>query len=353
MCDKRIIVTTILCIILVCTSCQMKIDSATTETETKQPWSEAAEAEIGELQVHFIDVGQADATLFICDGHAVLFDAGENDTGVLLQFYLMEQGIEKLDYVIGSHPESDHIGGMDVILLKYDCGKVMLPDVEADTTTYQDVMAAMEYKGYENTLPAAGDTYQLGSASFTIIAPNNYDYGDNINNYSIGVKLVHGDNAFILTGDAETEAEKDILENGISLDANVLKAGHHGSHDASSRAFVDAVSPEYAVISCGKGNDYGHPHKETLDILQSAGAEIFRTDEQGSIVAASDGKEITWSLNQTEEWPGIYYVGNKNNKKLHASTCISLPKDWNQVIFATKEEAMEAGFSDFCSGCNP
>lgn len=333
-------------LLIVCTSCRMKIDPVTTETETKQPLSE-------ELQVHFIDVGQADATLIICDGHAMLFDSGENDTGVLLQFYLMEQGIDKLDYVIGSHPEADHIGGMDVILLKYDCDRVMLPDVEADTTSYRDVLAVMEYKNYENTLPVVGDTYQLGSASFTIIAPNNNNYGDNINNYSIGIKLVYGDNAFIFTGDAEKEAEKDILRNGMSIKADVLKAGHHGSHDASSKEFVEAVSPQYAVISCGKENDYGHPHKETLDILQAAGVTVFRTDEQGSIVARSDGEDITWNFGETERWQGVYYVGNKSNGKLHVSDCDSLPKEWNQVIFRTKEEAVKAGFSDPCGGCKP
>lgn len=364
---RRFLVTTILFMMLVCTSCQAKTDAATKETETNQSWSEAAEsagkseigktekegAEAGELQVHFIDVGQGDATLIICDGHAMLFDTGENDTGVLVQFYLMEQGIDKLDYVIGSHPESDHIGGMDVILLKYDCDLVMLPDVEVDTTTYRDVLEAMEYKNYENTLPEVGENYQLGSASFTIIAPNHNDYGDNVNNYSIGIKLVHGDNTFIFTGDAEAEAEEDILSNGISIDADVLKVGHHGSHDSSSRKFIDAVSPEYAVISCGKENDYGHPHKETLGTLQAAGVEIFRTDEQGNIVAISDGKDITWELGTEKSWQGVYYVGNKKNGKLHVSTCTSLPKEWNQVIFSTKEEGMSAGFSDLCSGCKP
>lgn len=347
--------------VLSCTACQGRV-KAEKEAGTGQYQSEttfqneAADTNEG-LQVHFIDVGQADASLITCDGHAMLFDTGENDTGVLLQFYLMEQGIERLDYVIGSHPESDHIGGMDVVLLKYDCDKVMLPDVETDTTTYKDVLEAAEKKKDEITYPEVGETYSLGSASFTIIAPND-DYGDNMNNYSIGIKLVYGDNSFIFTGDAEREAEEDILNNGISLDADVLKAGHHGSHDASCETFVEAVSPDYAVISCGKENDYGHPHRETLDIFEEAGAVIFRTDEQGTIIASSDGKEITWnladwSLEEAKSEHGIYYVGNKNNGKLHISTCTALPKDWNQVIFETREEAVEAGFSEFCSGCKP
>ncbi len=360
--NKRyFIMAAIFFIVFFCTACQDRI-SAAGESEAEQHQSETTgQNEMADakerMQVHFIDVGQADASLIICDGHAMLFDTGENDTGVFLQFYLMEQGVERLDYVIGSHPESDHIGGMDVILLKYDCDKVMLPDVETNTTTYEDVRKAVEKKKDEITYPEVGETYSLGGASFTIIAPND-DYGDNMNNYSIGIKLVYGDNSFIFTGDAEREAEEDILKNGILLDADVLKAGHHGSHDASCTAFVEAVSPDYAVISCGKGNDYGHPHGETLDIFKEAGAVVFRTDEQGTIIASSDGKEITWkladwNLKEAKSAQGIYYVGNKNNGKLHVSTCSALPKDWNQVIFEGKEEAVEAGFSDFCSGCKP
>lgn len=339
-------------VMLLFSSCEDKADFAIKGMQAEQK-QEEAEAASGRMEVHFIDVGQGDAALITCDGHAMLFDAGENDKSVLLQFYLMQQEIDHLDYVVGSHPEADHIGGMDVILLKYDCDKVILPDVAVDTATYRDVLEAMEYKDYESTVPQVGETYHLGEAFFTIIAPNEDDYGDNINNYSVGIRLVHGENTFIFTGDAEIQAEEDMLGNGIPLDAEVLKAGHHGSHDASSVEFVEAVSPEYAVISCGKENDYGHPHKETIAILEDAGAEILRTDELGSIVAISDGTELIWSTEAETVWQGDYYVGNKNNWKLHRSTCNSLPKEWNQVIFESKEEAVQAGFSDFCSGCKP
>lgn len=352
---KRIGLLMALCMLMVMllfSSCADKTDSAVKEMQAE--WmQEETEDVSGRMEVHFIDVGQGDATLIICDGHAMLFDTGENDKSVLLQFYLMRQGIDHLDYVVGSHPEADHIGGMDVILLKYDCDKVILPDVAVDTATYRDVLEAMEYKNYQSTAPQVGETYHLGDAFFTIIAPNEEDYGDNINNYSVGIRLVHGENAFIFTGDAEIQAEEDMLGNGLLLEADVLKAGHHGSHDASSAEFVEAVSPEYAVISCGKENDYGHPHKETMTILEDAGAEIFRTDEMGSIIAISDGTELTWNTETESAWQDVYYVGNKNNRKLHRSTCNSLPKEWNQVIFESKEEAVRAGFTDFCSGCKP
>lgn len=373
---RRFLTTVMLFLLLVSTSCQIRTAAVGEETSAEAAGNVSGEAEetlqeeaaeasqekaadgAGGLQVHFIDVGQADATLILCDGHAMLFDTGGNETGVLLQLYLMELGIERLDYVIGSHPEADHIGGMDVLLLKYDCGAVMLPDVEIDTDTCQDVLEVMEEKHYEAIYPAVGEVYLLGSASFTIIAPNGGDYGDNINNYSVGIRLTYGEDAFLFTGDAEAQAEKDILNNGLSIDADVLKVGHHGSSDASSPEFVEAVSPAYAVISCGKENDYGHPHEKTLKTLEAVGAMVFRTDEQGTIVASSDGAGITWELKawdpeEAGKAQGIYYVGNKSNGKLHVSTCTSLPMEWNQVIFSTKEEAVQAGFSDFCGGCRP
>lgn len=342
----------ILAVMLLCASCAYETDPAAGEAPAAEAQKEA-QAASDRMEVHFIDVGQGDAALITCDNHAMLFDAGENDTGVALQFYLMEQGIGYLDYVIGSHPEADHIGGMDVVLLKYDCEKVMLPNISVDTAAYRDVCDVMEDKRYENTVPKVGETYPLGSASFTIIAPNREDYGEQINNYSVGIKLVHGENTFLFTGDAEFLAEKDMMGNGISLDADVLKAGHHGSSDASGAEFVEAVSPAYAVISCGKGNDYGHPHEETLAVLKAAGAEIYRTDEQGSIIAISDGRDLVWETKEEAVWQTPYYVGNKKNGKLHRSTCLFLPKEWNQVIFESKEEAAYAGFTDACGGCKP
>lgn len=335
--------------VLLFLSCQNP-SAGTDRKEQAEVSGEKESSESGELQVHFIDVGQGDASLIMCEGHAMLFDTGGNETSPLLQFYLMEQGVEKLDYVIGSHPEADHIGGMDVILLKYDCGMVMLPEISSDKASYRDVQEAMERRNSTRISPVPGESYSLGGASFTIIAPNR-DYGENVNNASIGIRLVYGENAFVFTGDGEREAEEDMLKNGISLEADVLQAGHHGSSDASTKAFVEAVAPEYGVISCGKENEYGHPHRETLQTLQEAGVEIFRTDRQGNIVAVSDGKNLAWHFNPAPSWDGIYYVGNKSNGKLHVSTCSSLPKEWNQVIFASEQEAVKAGFSDLCGGC--
>lgn len=275
-------------------------EGAGAETDTETGGETVPEQKPTHMEVHFIDVGQGDATLIICDGEAMLIDAGENNMGTAVQLYLQKQGVEKLAYAIGTHPDSDHIGGLDVIITKFDCGVVMMPDYEKTTATYRDVVEAAEYKSYKIVAPKVGDTYTLGEATFTIIAPND-SYRDS-NNSSIGILLSHGENRFLFTGDAEEEAEADILKNGIDISADVLHVGHHGSRTASTVDFVTAVSPEYGVISCGEGNSYGHPHAAPLNTLRELGVKLFRTDEQGSIVAESDGETITWNCAPTESW---------------------------------------------------
>lgn len=275
----------------------------TFQEDEKNTTEKASTSEISDsrLEVHFMDVGQGDATFISCDGHYMLIDAGNNDKGTAVWSYLMQQGVEQLDYVIATHPDADHIGGVDVVLYKFDCGTVIMPDVENNTRTYEDVVQVMKEKDYPMTVPIVGETYSLGEASFTIIAPNK-DYGNDLNNSSVGILLEHGDNRFLLTGDAEEEAEADILANGIDISADVYKAGHHGSNTASTEEFLNAVNPDYAVISCGEENSYGHPHAEVLNRFRSMGIDVFRTDEQGTIVAVSDGMEITWNCTPSESW---------------------------------------------------
>ncbi len=253
------------------------------------------------LEIHYLDVGQGDATLILCDGHAMLIDAGDNDQGTAVQSYLESQGVTTLDYVIGTHPDADHIGGLDVVLYKFDCKTVIMPDFEKDTRTYDDVVQTMKQKRYKNTLPEVGTVYELGSAVFTIVAPDG-EYGDNANDYSVGILLQHGENRFLFTGDAEEASEADMLENGIDLKADVFKAAHHGSRTANTEEFLQRVEPDYAVISCGEDNSYGHPHGEVMNRLRAMGTSVFRTDEQGTIVAYSDGTQITFNMSPDESW---------------------------------------------------
>ncbi len=285
------------------------------------------EKEPSRLEVHFIDVGQGDATLLLCDGQAMLIDAGENDCGTKVQLYLQKRDVKSLDYVIGTHPDSDHIGGLDVVITKFNCKAVMMPDYEKSTATYRDVIKAAEQKSYKIEVPVVGDVYEFGGATFTIIAPN--DTYEDSNNSSIGILLTHGANSFLFTGDAEEEAEEDILKNGINIDADVLHVGHHGSRTASTAEFVEAVSPEYAVISCGEGNSYGHPHAGPLNTLRMNGIKLFRTDEQGSIVVESDGETLIWNCAPTDSWQvGENVVTNvqKESKQESAESVQSEPE---------------------------
>ncbi len=326
-----------------------------------------------ELQVHFLDVGQGDATLILCDGHAMLIDAGGNNKGTAVQLYLKKQGVQSLDYIVGTHPDSDHIGGMDVILTKFDCGTILMPGYEKDTATYRDVLEAIDYKSYQITEPVVGNTYFLGEAGFTIIAPHRTDY-EEANNVSIGIKLVHGENCFLFTADAEGVAQMDMINSGLDIQADVLKIGHHGSWAAMSPAWIEAVRPEYGIISCGIGNDYGHPHEQTLALLAEKNVQLFRTDVQGSIVAISDGAEIAWNCKPTENWsPGVLiqeaimetegvlssekvkYILNTNSMKFHRTDCESAAKirEHNrEKTDATREELMMLGYSA-CGFCKP
>lgn len=268
------------------------------EAADKNNKKDRADRQPGQLEVHYIDIGQGDATLIMCDGAAMLIDAGDNSKGTAVQNYLQKQGIKELDYVIGTHPDADHIGGLDVVLYKFDCKTVIMPDIEHDTRTYDDVIQTMKAKNYKNTLPKVGDTYSLGSAEFTVIAPNHYDYGDNNNNYSVGIILQNGGHRFLFIGDAEKAAEEDIIENDIDISADVYKVAHHGSDTASIDEFLDEVKPQYAVISCGEDNRYGHPDKEVLQRLKKRDIATYRTDKDGTVIAYSDGSSLTWECGQ-------------------------------------------------------
>lgn len=257
-----------------------------------------------DMEVHFIDVGQGDSTLIKAGDHAMLIDAGDNSEGTAVQSYLNSQNVEKLDYVIGTHPDADHIGGLDVVVYKFDCKEVFMPDVTSDTRTYEDVVQALKSKNQKAQVPKLGKTYSLGDASFTIVAPVK-EYGDETNNWSIGIVLQYGENRFVFTGDAEKQAEEDILDTGEDISADVYKVSHHGSKTGSSDDFLDKVNPTYAVISCGEGNKYGHPSAQTLNNFRSRGIKTFRTDNQGTIVAYSDGNNITWNASPDTTWiPG-------------------------------------------------
>ncbi len=248
------------------------------------------------LQFHFIDVGQGDSSLIITPkGKTILIDAGDEAHAKKVLSYVREQGIEKLDLVIATHPDADHIGGMDKVIKNFDIDVFAMPDVSAKTNQYKQIQRELKAKKMKATRLYQGDEVQIDDdIDFEILSPVKGKKYDDTNEYSIVAKIVYKDTSFILMGDATMENEVDIINNVPDIDIDVLKLGHHGSSTSSSDYFITKTSPKIAIISCGKNNKYGHPHQEVMRVLKKHGVTPYRTDEMGDIVITSDGKEIKY-----------------------------------------------------------
>lgn len=348
------------------------------------------------LKIHFINVGQADSILIQSDETAILVDAGNNADGNLVVSYLKSQGITKLAATVATHPHEDHIGGMDDILKSFQVERFYMPNATTTTKTFEDMLNAANTSGAKKIQVKAGVVLDVPGITGTFLAPVSSSYND-LNNYSAVLKITHGNTSFLLTGDAEDISENEMLRNS-NLQSTLLKVGHHGSDSSTTAAFLKAVSPKYAVISVGKDNTYGHPTDAVLSRLASAGVQVYRTDQSGTIIATSDGTTITMDkaaseikahappANNTpapasttpkpsptptstpEQVPNPepkptptpapvqsqtnHYIINTSSKKFHVSTCRSLPTKNRGEMDGTRDDLINAGYSP-CKICNP
>lgn len=332
------------------------------------------------FSIHFIDVGQADAALVECDGHYMLIDGGNKADSDVIYAVLKNAGVQKLDIVVGTHAHEDHVGGLPGAFNYTTADRILCSVTSYDTDAFADFKKYADQNGGGITVPAVGDEYTLGSASVKILGVNG---GSDVNDTSIVLKILYGETSFLFTGDAEREAEQTILNFGTDLSATVLKVGHHGSDTSTTYPFLREIMPQYAVISVGTGNSYGHPTDDTLSRLRDADVQIYRTDLHGDIYLTSDGTTVTITTDKTatddqiltsgeiivsepEPTPvpavkpevsagSMDYVLNTNSKKFHYPSCSSVKQmsEKNKAYYTgTRDEIIAMGY-DPCGNCHP
>lgn len=297
----------------------------------------------GLMEVHFLDVGQGDSTLIKTPKENILIDGGEVGQGEIVAGYLKEQGVRQIDILLSTHPHSDHIGGLQYILSEIPVKMVLDPVVSQSRSGlysgYKKIIAAKQIELKE---ARAGDSYKIDGGSLKIVYCDNK--ADEINNTSIVALITYGKSRVLFTGDLEKEHEVKLGEQ-----AELLQVGHHGSRTSSCEKFLKTVKPRWAVISCGEDNEYGHPHSEVLERLGKMGVKVYRTDISGDIIFTTDGVNWTKKQGQEEEIKAsVYqennYIGNKQSKVYHLSSCRNKPKSDNQIILATQKEAEQKGY---------
>ena len=307
------------------------------------------------FKIHYIDVGQGDASLIVCNGETMLIDAGDNEYGMVVVDYIKNLGINHLDYVVGTHPDADHVGGLDDVIYNIDCNVIVLSEKDSDSKTYNDVLKAIKETGNKYAKINYGDSFNLGDALVKTIGPVK-SYKDS-NNNSIAFMISYDNKKFLFMGDTEKEGEKDILSKGTDVKADVLKCAHHGSSSSSSYDFLKAVNPGTAIISCGKDNEYGHPHTETILRLQDFDIDIFNTAKQGTIIlSVTDGKIFANKapLEKQNFQEVETYILNTNTKKFHTQSCEhvnEIAESNKKIVQDTKENLIKEGYSP-CGSCN-
>lgn len=347
------------------------------------------------FDIYFLDVGQGDAACVICDGEAMLIDGGNRTKSSLIYSFLQAHSISHLAYIVATHPDADHVGGLAGALNYASVGKAFCTVMDYDTEPFQNFVRYLEQRNCGITIPKPGEKFYLGCALVTILYP---EPGiARTDNTSIALRIEYGDTSFFFTGDCETEDEESILSSGLNLQSTVLKVAHHGSKHSTSSNLLNAVQPTYAVISVGGDNTYGHPTEEVLSNLKSYGAILYRTDINGDIHCTSDGSTVSFDVKRNadidcyiaaggyknyleqlaaqeteqpsdrtlpgdeetepsqETEPRVTYIANTNTHKFHYPGCSSVDsmKESNKWYFTgSRDELIDLGY-DPCKRCNP
>lgn len=352
--------------------------------------SQSAKSSSGEqkelLTVTFLDVGQGDAAVLQCGGQTMMIDGGKAKASSYIYSWLKKNQISYLDVMVATHTDADHIGGLPGALNYAKVGTAYCPVTSGTTKTFQSFVKYLKKQAKSITVPKAGDEFSLGGAQVRILGPT--DPQAEGNNSSIVLKVTFGDTSFLFTGDAEREEEQELLESGYDLESTVLKVGHHGSDTSTSYLFLRTVNPQYAVISVGADNTYGHPTEAVLSRLRDADVKTCRTDLQGTITAVSDGKNVTFQTERNADintlgnaGPGQKdetgqknkavsnagkaaasdssaektYVLNTNTHKFHDPDCssVSQMKEKNKRIVTESRDQIIADGYDPCGRCHP
>lgn len=354
--------------------------SASTATSPK-----ASVASDSSFTVSFLDVGQGDSSLIQCDGKYMLIDGGEPDQSQKIYTILKDRGITHLDYMVATHTDSDHVGGLAGALQTASCDQAFCSVTTYTSKTFQKFTSQLESHNVPLTVPNVGDVYTLGSASFKVLGPTDIEDSMSANNKSLVLRFDYGSTSFLFTGDAEQEEQQLIMNNDYDdLKVNVLKADHHGSSNGASSAWLKAVNPDITVVSCGTNNKYGHPHQEFLNLLKNTSSALYRTDLQGEITVTSDGSKVTAQVSKNVDadvWqPGSKessdataapaeettaaavtdtvsstYVLNTNSKKFHLPSCKSAAKisaSNRQEYTGDRQSLIDQGYEP-CKICNP